>query len=137
MPIQLVIFNPWKFSWNWIIFCQNSLVMPPGLLYHLIRRDIEGLAKETLTSNSIVYSKQWLSGLKIKNWICKSTEFFHGRRLVLSTHISPMQLFCTLWKIVNNSKICAYSPNDCILQCKFFFVCLIDCGEEILKWIWA
>ena len=36
---QFVIFNPWKVSWNRIAFSQNSFVISPGLLYHLIRSD--------------------------------------------------------------------------------------------------
>ena len=57
-PKQFIIFNPWKVPWNWIAFYQNSFVMSPGSLYHLIRRDSGRLANEALTSNPIVFSKQ-------------------------------------------------------------------------------
>ena len=40
------IFNPWKISWNWIALSQNSFVISPSLLYHLIRHDSEWLANE-------------------------------------------------------------------------------------------
>ena len=56
--IQFVIFNPWKLTWNWIAFYQNSFVISPGLLYHLIRRDNGRLANEAVTSNPIVSLKQ-------------------------------------------------------------------------------
>ena len=55
---QFVIFNTWKIPWNWIAFSQNSFVVSPGLLYHLIRRDYGRLANEAFTSNPIVSSKQ-------------------------------------------------------------------------------
>ena len=38
------------------------------MLYHQTRRDSGRLANEASTSNPIVSSKQWLSGLKIINW---------------------------------------------------------------------
>ena len=44
-------------------FSQNSFVIAPGLLHHLIRRDTGRLASEAFTSNPIVSSKQQLSGL--------------------------------------------------------------------------
>ena len=43
-------------------------VVSPGLLYHPIRRDTGRLTNEAFTSNPIVSSKQYLSGLKITNW---------------------------------------------------------------------
>ena len=49
------------------VFYQNSLVISPGLLYHLIRSDSGRLASKAFTSNLIVSSKQWLNGLKITN----------------------------------------------------------------------
>ena len=57
---QFVIFNPWKFPWNWEAFSQNSFVISSGLLwlYHLIRRDSGRLANEAFTSNAIVSLKQ-------------------------------------------------------------------------------
>ena len=58
---QFVIFNPWKVSWNWIAFYQNSFVLSSGLLYHLIRRDTGRLANETFTSNPIVSLKEYLT----------------------------------------------------------------------------
>ena len=67
-PYQFVIFNPWKVPWNWIAFYQNSFVIAPGLLYHLIALNTWRLANETFTSNPIVSSKQRLNGLKITNW---------------------------------------------------------------------
>ena len=66
---QSAIFNPWKVRWNWIPFYQNSFVISPGLLYHLIRRDGGRLSNEAFTSNPIVSSKQWFYGLKITNWM--------------------------------------------------------------------
>ena len=66
---QSAIFNPWKVRWNWIPFYQNSFVISPGLLYHLIRRDGGRLSNEAFTSNPIVSSKQWFNGLKITNWM--------------------------------------------------------------------
>ena len=65
---EFVIFSPWKVPWNWIAFYQNSFVISPGLLYHLIRRDSGRLANEVFMSNPIVSSKQWLNGLNITNW---------------------------------------------------------------------
>ena len=70
LSIQFEIFNPWKVPWNWIAFCQNYFVLSHSLLYHLIRSDTGRLANEAFTSNSIVSSKQQLSGLKITN--CKT-----------------------------------------------------------------
>ena len=67
--IQFIIFNPWKVPWNWIAFYQNSFVMPPGLLYQLIRCNSGQLVNEAFTSNPTVYLKRWLNGLKITNWI--------------------------------------------------------------------
>ena len=58
LSIQFVIFNPWKVPWNWIAFYQNSFVISPGLLYHLIRRNTGRLANEAITSNPIVSWKQ-------------------------------------------------------------------------------
>ena len=55
---QFVIFSPWKVPWNWIAFDQNSFVVSPGLLYHLIRCGSGRLANEAFTSNFIVSSKQ-------------------------------------------------------------------------------
>ena len=55
--LQFVIFNPWKIPWNWIAFYQNSFVLSPGSLYHLIRRDSGRLSNEAFTSNFIVSSK--------------------------------------------------------------------------------
>ena len=49
---------------------QNSFLMSPGLLYHLIRRESGRLANEAFTSNSIVSLRQWLNGLKITNCVC-------------------------------------------------------------------
>ena len=51
------------------VFYQNSLVISPGLLYHLIRRSSGRLASKAFTSNRIASSKQWLNGLKITNWL--------------------------------------------------------------------
>ena len=45
-------------SFQFVIFNQNSFVIPPGLLYHLIRRDSGRLANESFTSNLIVSPKQ-------------------------------------------------------------------------------
>ena len=67
--IQFVIFNPWKVQWNWIAFSQNSFVILPGLLYHLIRRDSGRLVNETFESCPIVSLEQQLNGSKIVNWI--------------------------------------------------------------------
>ena len=64
---QFVTLNSWKIPWNWIAFSQNSFVISPGLLYHLIRRDTGRLANETFTSNPIVSLKKYLSHLKITN----------------------------------------------------------------------
>ena len=61
ITLQFVIFNPWKVPWKWIAFYQNSFVLSPGLLYHLIRRDTGRLANETFTSNPIVSLKQYLT----------------------------------------------------------------------------
>ena len=55
---QFIISNPWKVPWNWIAFYQNSFVISPGLIYHLIRRDTGRLKNEAFTSNPIVSSKQ-------------------------------------------------------------------------------
>ena len=55
---HFVIFSPWKVQWNWIAFSQNSFVILPGLLYHLIRRDTGQLASEDFTSNPIVFLRQ-------------------------------------------------------------------------------
>ena len=63
--VQFVIFNPWKFSWNWTAFSQNSIVISPRLLYHPIKRDTGRLANEAFSSNPIVSSNQNLSGLRI------------------------------------------------------------------------
>ena len=51
-----------------MVFYQNSFVISPGLLYHLIRRDSGRLANEAFTSNPTVCSKEWFNGLKITNW---------------------------------------------------------------------
>ena len=59
---QFVIFNPWKVLWSWIAFSQNSFVISPGLLYHLIRRNNGWLANEVFTSNPIV---SWNSSLAV------------------------------------------------------------------------
>ena len=67
--IQFVTFNPWKTLCNWIAFYQNSFVIWPGSLYHLIRCDSGRLANEAFTSNPIVSSEQYLSSLKITNCI--------------------------------------------------------------------
>ena len=64
-----VISSPWKAQWNWTAFSQNSFVILPGLLYHLIRRDSGRLANETFESCPIVSLKQQLNGSKIVNWI--------------------------------------------------------------------
>ena len=56
--LQLVIFSPWKVPWDWIVFSQNSFVISPGSLYHLIKRDTGRLANEAFTSNPIVSSKK-------------------------------------------------------------------------------
>ena len=58
VSLQFVIFNPSKVSWNWMAFYQNSFVISPGSLYHLIRRDCGRLSNEAFTSNPIVSSKQ-------------------------------------------------------------------------------
>ena len=58
VTVHLLIFNPWKVPWNWIAFSQNSFVISPGLLYHLIRRDTGQLANEVVTANSIVSSRK-------------------------------------------------------------------------------
>ena len=55
---QFVIFNPWKVSWNWIAFSQNSFVISPGLLYHLIRCNTGWLANKAFTLNPIVQKLQ-------------------------------------------------------------------------------
>ena len=55
---QFVIFNPRKVWWNWMAFYQNSFVISPDWLYHLIIRDIGRLTNEVFTSNPIVPSKQ-------------------------------------------------------------------------------
>ena len=68
---QFVIFNPWKAPWKWITISQNSFVISPALLYHLIRGDTGLLANEIFTLNPIISSKKMFSGLKIRNW----TEF--------------------------------------------------------------
>ena len=67
--VQFIILNPWKVPWNWIVFCQNSFAISPGLLYHLIIRNSGRLPNEAFTSSSVVFSKQWLNGLKITNWV--------------------------------------------------------------------
>ena len=51
-----------------ISLLSKFFVVSPGLLYHLIRRDTGQLTNEAFTSNPIVSSKQYLSGLKITNW---------------------------------------------------------------------
>ena len=84
--IQFVIFNRRKVPWNWIAFSQISLVVSPGLLNHLIRRDTGRLAKRPLrqillfllsswtSSESLMYVQftscvYGVSGLKITNCI--------------------------------------------------------------------
>ena len=62
-PVELnsllfVIFNSWNLPWNWIAFYQNSFVISPGLLYHLIRCNYGRLAHKAFTSNPIVSLKQ-------------------------------------------------------------------------------
>ena len=56
--VKLVTFNPWKVSWNWIVFSQNCFAISPGFLYHLIRRYTGRPGNEAFTSNRIVSSKQ-------------------------------------------------------------------------------
>ena len=51
-----------------IAFYQNSFVISPDLLYHLIRRNNGRFANEAIASNPIVSSKQWLNSLKLTNW---------------------------------------------------------------------
>ena len=58
ITIQFAIFNPWKVPCNWIAFFQNSFVISPDSLYHLIRRDTGRLPNEAFTSNPIISSKQ-------------------------------------------------------------------------------
>ena len=72
--LKYAIFLPWKVPWNWIAFSQNSFVISPGLLYHLIRRDSGRLANEVFTSNPILSSKK-VNGLKITNWYGKLWHF--------------------------------------------------------------
>ena len=57
-PNQFVIFNPRKVPWNWIAFSQNSLVISPGLLSHLIKHVTGRLANKAFTSNPIIFLKQ-------------------------------------------------------------------------------
>ena len=73
-PSQFVIFNPWKLPWNWIVFYQNSFVISPDLLYHLIIRDYGRLANEAFTPNPNGY--QYLNGLKITNCSGKDDATF-------------------------------------------------------------
>ena len=58
ITIQFIIFNVWKVPRNWIGFSQNSFVISPSLLYHLVRRDRGRFANEAFTSNLIVSLKQ-------------------------------------------------------------------------------
>ena len=82
---QFVIFNPWKVPCNWIAFYQNSFVIWPGFLYHLIRRDSGRLSNEAFTSNSIVSSKQWFNGLKITNWFYLELNLFISMSIFVTT----------------------------------------------------
>ena len=50
-----------------IAFYQNSFVISPDLLYHLIRRNNGRFEDEAIASNPIVSSKQWLYSLKLTN----------------------------------------------------------------------
>ena len=54
-PHQFVIFNPWKVPWNWIAFYQNSFVISPVLLYHLVRRDTGRLENEAFYVKSYCF----------------------------------------------------------------------------------
>ena len=90
----MVIFNPWKVLWNWIAFSQNSFVISPCLLYHLIRRHLGRLANEAFTSNK-------LNGLKITN--CNN---FHRMFCGMLQHISNI-----LW-IVQNLDISRSPGSD-------------------------
>ena len=86
---QFVIFNPWKVPWNWMAFYQNSFVISPGSLYHLIRRDSGQLANEAFTSNPIVSLKQWLNSLKITN-VCD----FQSMKSAVELNSFLLKFFC-------------------------------------------
>ena len=88
---QSAIFNPWKVRWNWIPFYQNSFVISPGLLYHLIRRDGGRLSNEAFTSNPIVSSKQWFNGFK--NYKLNVTHFGWNEKLGLPAASETWELF--------------------------------------------
>ena len=71
-------------------FSQNSFVISPVLLYHLVSRDTRRLGNEALKPNPIVSSKQWVSGLKTTNCcvICSIC-----RRSVLVVFLGVVLLF--------------------------------------------
>ena len=80
-------FHPWKLPWNRIAFSQNSFIISPGFLYHLIRWDTGRLKNEAFTSNSIVSSKQQLNGLKIT----KSQLLYFSVHLSAATNSMHLQ----------------------------------------------
>ena len=100
---QFLIFNPWKYPWNWIAFYQNSFVISPGLLCHLIRRDSGRLPNRAFTSNPIVSSKQWLNGSKIANclervWLLQKNPFCYNNFLVLNfIMVSALYVVVLYW----------------------------------------
>ena len=71
-------FNPRKVSWNWIAFSQNSFVISPGLLYHLITRDNGWLANEAFTSNPLAVKNYKLTGYKTLHKSVYKINLFHG-----------------------------------------------------------
>ena len=63
--VEVYYFNPWSGPWNWIVFSKNSFVISPGLLHHLIRRDIGRLVNDAFTSNPIISLAQRFKNHKL------------------------------------------------------------------------
>ena len=115
--------------WNWIAFSQNSLVIIPGLLCHLIRCDTGRLTTEAFLSNPIVSSKQKLRGLKILT-VCRNCAFPQNFRTRKLAEIAVFFAVCTsnnifgrvIWDKISKITRVIY-PKSCANQtCDYWLI---------------
>ena len=78
VQVQFVIFNPWKISWNWIAFSQNSFVISPDLLYTWLDQTLDNLQTRPLRQMLLFF--RGLIDKSIAKWNVRRGLFVHGLR---------------------------------------------------------
>ena len=72
--IQFVIFNPWKVTWNWIAFYQNSFVISPGCHISSLGPTVDDLQTRPLHQILLVLRNNSLTFWKLQTDLLESSQ---------------------------------------------------------------